>query len=118
MQNMAKVIGADWWKCYPDSNGRHALEPGGNDMPDPRLPVGTMVRLCGKPDKARRILSLDWHRYRYRYVYKLETSGGDVPYWFADQLILEGESQPILELSQQRALDTVWHKLKVAIFRD
>jgi hypothetical protein len=45
-------------------------------------------------------------------VYVIETSGGSTPYWFADQLILEGESQPVLELFQQLAEETVWHKLK------
>lgn len=79
-----------WWRRYPP--GRNCpLELGSGDIPDPRLAVGTWVRLCGKPDKARKILSVEWHRYRHRYVYKIETSGGWLPYWFADQLMLNSE---------------------------
>jgi len=80
-----------WWKRYPESKCRFPQEPGRDDVPDPRLAVGTRVRLCGKPNKARAILKVEWHRYRYRYVYVVEASGGSVPYWFADQLMLEDE---------------------------
>ncbi|MDD4911761.1 MAG: hypothetical protein PHP57_05650 [Sideroxydans sp.] len=80
-----------WWKRYPDTNRHLSCEPGRDDVADPRLSVGTRVRLCGKPNKARAILKVEWHRYRYRYVYVVEASGGSVPYWFADQLMLEDE---------------------------
>ncbi len=80
-----------WWKRYPKTENRYPREPGPNDIPAPHLSVGTLVRLRGKPDKARAILKVEWHRYRYRYVYVVEASGGELPYWFADQLMLEGE---------------------------
>jgi hypothetical protein len=80
-----------WWKRYPEVESRYTQEPGRKDVLDPRLSVGTRVRLCGKPNKARAILKVEWHRYRYRYVYVVEASGGSVPYWFADQLMLEDE---------------------------
>ncbi|MDD5059452.1 MAG: hypothetical protein PHQ60_16465 [Sideroxydans sp.] len=102
---------APWWKRYPDTNHHLPREPGHDDIADPRLSVGTQVRLCGKPDKARAILNVEWHRYRYRYVYVIETSGGYLPYWFADQLMLEGENQPVQELEQQRSQDSIWRRI-------
>lgn len=80
-----------WWKRYPKTESRWPREPGSDDIPALHLTVGTLVRLRGKPDKARAILKVEWHRYRYRYVYVVEASGGSVPYWFADQLMLEDE---------------------------
>lgn len=107
---------APWWKRYPEVRSGYLQDPRPNDIPDSRLLPGTPVRLCGKPDRARKVLTVQWHYYRYRYVYVIETSGGTLPYWFADQLMLEGENQPVQELSQQRAEETLWHKLK-AVWR-
>jgi hypothetical protein len=52
-----------WWKRYPKTENRYPREPGPNDIPAPHLSVGTLVRLRGKPDKARAILKVEWHRY-------------------------------------------------------
>jgi len=51
---------------------------------------GDMVRLRGKPDKKRRVLAVEWHRHRYKFVYVVETSApsGFRPYWFGKQLEL------------------------------
>lgn len=96
-----------WWKRYLETESRFPQEPGRNDVADPRLAVGTSVRLCGKPDKVRKVLKAEWHRYRYCFVYIVETSGGYLPYWFADQLMLEGENQPLKELAQ----DSIWRRI-------
>lgn len=102
-----------WWKRYPKTESRTPREPGRHDIPDPRLTVGTLVRLCGKPDKARAILEVEWHWHRYRYVYVIETSGDNTPYWFSDQLMLECETQPVSELFQKCADETIWHKVRL-----
>lgn len=104
-------LGAPWWKRYPDVNSRFPQELGHNDVADPRLAVGTPVRLCGKPDKVRNVLKTEWHRYRYRFVYIVETSGGYLPYWFADQLMLDGENQPLQELDQTRSRNSIWRRI-------
>ncbi|MDD4964341.1 MAG: hypothetical protein PHI11_10545 [Gallionella sp.] len=88
---LGKPQKSPWWKRYPKAESRWPREPGTDDIPAPHLTVGTLVRLRGKPDKARAILKVEWHWIRYCYVYVVEASGGSVPYWFADQLMPEDE---------------------------
>jgi hypothetical protein len=99
-----------WWKRYPKAgNGYPIDEPRPDNLPDPRLPIGTVVRLCAKPEKARKILRIEWHRYRYRYVYVIETSAcAFEPYWFIDQLMLDGENQCLQECEPM----SLWQQLK------
>lgn len=98
-----------WWKRYPDKDAFGCRDARDSETPDPRLTVGTVVRLSGKPAKARKVLSVEWHRYRHRYVYEIEVSG--FAYWFSDQLMLEGSEQPLVELPEP----SLWEKLKTAL---
>jgi hypothetical protein len=75
-----------WWKQFPKRESRWPRAPGPDDRPVFR--VGDLVRLKGKPERARRVLDVVWHRHRYQYVYIVETSApGFEPYWFAEQLL-------------------------------
>jgi hypothetical protein len=81
----------DWWKCYPvRGNGWRPHPPGQDDQPDPRFPVGAVVRLLGNPARARKVLRVEWHAIRREYSYIVETSACDrfSPYWFSAQLEL------------------------------
>jgi hypothetical protein len=68
--------------------GPHA--PGAAERADSRFPVGTTVRLRGKPDQLRKVIQIEWHSIRREYSYVIETSarGRFRPYWFAAQLLL------------------------------
>ncbi|MBX7220000.1 MAG: hypothetical protein K1Y36_08635 [Blastocatellia bacterium] len=46
-----------------------------------------MVRLRGKPERIRRVLQVEWHGFRYEYVYVVETESGFPAYWFGPQLL-------------------------------
>ena len=46
------------------------------------------MRLRGKPERARRVLRVEWHYYRGRFVYIVETCGYFDAYWFAEQLVV------------------------------
>lgn len=90
-----------WWRYYP----RPSRSPRVNEPPQdfhPVLQVGDLVRLKGKPEVVRRVLGIEWHCYRYEYVYIVETSASRFyyeaearshnpswPYWFAPQLLAE-----------------------------
>lgn len=106
MSNQDKSL---WWKRYPHKDASGCRDAWASETPDPRLTVGTMVRLCGKPAKARKVLSVEWHWYRHRYVYEVEVSG--CAYWFTDQLMLEGTTQPLIELPEP----SLWQQLKAAL---
>ncbi len=90
-----------WWIQYPKpSCSKIISEP----FPDlrPVFQVGDFVRLKDKPDRARKVLNVDWHCHRYEFVYIVETSAPDFfgygltsPYWFAPQLILERQEVQI-----------------------
>jgi hypothetical protein len=77
-----------WWQMYPRES-RWPREAGPGDAPDPRLAPGTKVRLRGRPERVRKVLSSEWHRHRHRFVYIVETSGSFAAYWFPEQLVLE-----------------------------
>ena len=79
-----------WWKQYPWRGSRWPRPIGPTDRSDPRLAPGVLVRLKGKPERLRRVLSSEWHWIRYEFVYFVETSARPPfrPYWFADQLEL------------------------------
>lgn len=98
----------DWWKRYPEKSTGYSRDAKSFEFPDPRLTVGARVRLCGKPDKVRRVERVEWHSYRQRYVYEVEVSGA--AYWFSDQLMLEGSDLPIVELpgSSRGAASEIW----------
>jgi hypothetical protein len=55
-----------------------------------------VVRLRGKPERRRRVIAVEWHPYRYQYVYVVETSAPPYfqlsPYWFYDQVFLVVDS--------------------------
>jgi hypothetical protein len=76
-----------WWKHYPIApRTQPILEP----LPEAKqiFEIGDCVRLKDKPDKARRIVDIRWHRYRHQFVYYMEVSGDSWrAYWFAAQLI-------------------------------
>jgi hypothetical protein len=84
-----------WWKYYPKpSKSKLVSEPFPHMRP--AFQIGDFVRLKGKPEKVRKVLYIDWHGYRYEFVYIVETSAPAIfsfgltsPYWFAPQLILE-----------------------------
>jgi hypothetical protein len=80
---------APWWRLYPLAERRVPLPPGPGDRP--RLRVGDLVRLRGKPEHCRRVIAVEWHQYCYQYVYVVETSAPPYfqlcPYWFYDQLL-------------------------------
>lgn len=83
-----------WWVQYPKpSCSGIVAEPTENARPF--FSVGDFVRLKGKPDRLRRVLSIEWHCHRYEFVYIIETSVRstfgyyDSPYWFEPQLVLE-----------------------------
>jgi hypothetical protein len=80
------VSTAPWWRLFPRES-RPSRPRGPDDHPDPRFAAGAWVRLRGKPERARRVLSHDWHWHRQQFVYVVETSSlGFEPYWFAAQL--------------------------------
>lgn len=74
-----------WWMQYPK---REKLQP--KDHPThekPQLAIGDTVRIKLKPELPRHVIDRLWHRYRWQYVYVIQTSSkGFEPYWFADQL--------------------------------
>ncbi|RYG72644.1 hypothetical protein EON80_03975 [bacterium] len=89
---------SNWWRLYQTGSrttGRWEPDPDKS----PIFHVGDVVRLRGKPNKPRRVLSVRWHAFRYDYSYLIETSYSarfgalrdDLPYWFAPQLVLESE---------------------------
>ncbi|WP_309719522.1 hypothetical protein [Armatimonas sp.] len=91
-----------WWQHFPRTSSLFPKEQGGRDFPDPTLAPGTWVRLRGKPEKPRRVLRAEWHRYHWQFVYIVETSGYFDAYWFAEQLVLVKEpasASPALSLS-------------------
>lgn len=92
---MKNARSATWWMRYPEKSRGWPRDARPDELPDPRLAIGTSVRLLGKPEKLRKVLHVEWHRYRQRYVYELEVSGS--AYWFSDQLLLDGHDQPIVE---------------------
>lgn len=98
-----------WWKRYPNKDAIGGRDAWASETLDPRLTVGAMVRLCGKPAKARQVLRVEWHWYRHRYVYEVEVSG--CAYWFSDQLMLDGSDQPLVELPQP----SLWQKIKTIL---
>jgi hypothetical protein len=81
-----------WWMQYPK---REKLQP--KDHPThekPRLVIGDKVRIRLKPDLQRKVIDYLWHRYRWQYVYVIEThSKGFEPYWFLDQLEIEATGE-------------------------
>lgn len=74
-----------WWMQYPK---REKLQP--KDFPTnekPVLKIGDVVQIKMKPEQQRKVIDFLWHRYRYQYVYVIETSlKGFEPYWFFEQL--------------------------------
>jgi hypothetical protein len=56
----------------------------------PEFSVGQLIRLRGKPEKARRVIAIEWHMFRHEFAYTVETSaqGRFRPYWFSPQLEL------------------------------
>lgn len=101
---------APWWKRYPEKSWGYGRDAGPNEIPDPRLTVGTQVRLRGKPSKIRKVERVEWHRYRARYVYEVEVSG--CAYWFSDQLSLADDdlNRPIIEQPP-----VWWKRLRAAL---
>jgi hypothetical protein len=78
-----------WWMRYRPLYRPESREPSEQDLP--KLEIGAMVLLKGKPDRRRRVLAAEWHCFRYQYVYIVETNGQMKrppfrPYWFLDQL--------------------------------
>ncbi len=87
-----------WWRHYPRSGCPHQemqLHPEPHQKPV--FTPGDTVRLKGKPDRARRVVSVEWHCYCHEFVYIVETSThgqfASVPYWFASQLVAEDQWQ-------------------------
>jgi hypothetical protein len=80
-----------WWQRYPRRASRHPRPPAEGDRP--QLADGTLVRLTGRPGRQRRVLQSTWHWHRHGYVYVVETSARPPfePYWFLDQLLVDGE---------------------------
>lgn len=77
-----------WWRLYPAKSRTIGRKPVGA-RPDFR--EGQMVRLVRRPDRARRVLSVEWHPFMREFCYYVETStsraGAPCPaYWFAPQL--------------------------------
>jgi len=81
-----------WWKHYPTApKTQSILEP----LPKAKqkFQIGDYVRLKDKPDKTRRIVDIQWHRYRHEFVYYVEISGDSWRfYWFAAQLNAEEDA--------------------------
>ncbi|MBB6051367.1 hypothetical protein [Armatimonas rosea] len=77
-----------WWQYFPKKSALLPSEPGRRDSPDPTLTPGTWVRLRGKPERARRVLRVEWHYYRRQFVYIVETRRYFDAYWFAEQLVV------------------------------
>jgi hypothetical protein len=89
-----------WWVQYPKPSCSPCIEtPLENQSAAFR--VGDLVRLKGKPEKVRRVLSIVWHCHRYEFVYIIETSVlypfglYSSPYWFAPQLTEAHEEAPV-----------------------
>ena len=81
-----------WWMQYPK---REKLLP--KDFPTDEKPIlksGDVVQIKMKPELRREVIDSLWHRYRYQYVYVIETSSkGFEPYWFFDQLQIVDEGK-------------------------
>lgn len=77
-----------WWHGAPPVVGKTPRDPAPHELPDPRLAIGTPVRLVLRRDRVRKITDVVWHRHRAAWTYVVETStpGGQLAYWFADQL--------------------------------
>lgn len=79
---------APWWHGAPPVVGKTPRDPLPHEVPDPHLTIGTRVWLVARRDHPRRITEIVWHRHRAAWTYIVETStpGGQLAYWFADQL--------------------------------
>ena len=78
-----------WWKHYQTIP---KTQPVLESLPQSKhaFEVGDRVRLRDKPDKLRRVVDIQWHRYQHEFVYYVEVSGDEWRvYWFAPQLITE-----------------------------
>lgn len=75
-----------WWMQFPRPESRTPREPRPEDRP--LLAQGDLVRLRGKPDRARRVLRAEWHWHRHAFVYIVETNAPShfEPYWFFEQM--------------------------------
>jgi len=92
MINPPHIKPMPWWQILPAGSGLVPRAPGAAETP--AYAIGTLVRLQGKPDRLRRIIEIQWHSYRWVYVYVVETSTSDrrrhfKPYWFQPQLTVE-----------------------------
>ena len=81
-----------WWMSFPVIESRALIfKPFG---PPPLYKVGDKIKLKGKKtERVRKILKIEWHMHRYKWVYIVETSATDLgkffePYWFVDKLEL------------------------------
>ncbi|AOX00409.1 hypothetical protein BJP34_13940 [Moorena producens PAL-8-15-08-1] len=79
-----------WWRLYGRECRVFSPETKGGKPPT-EIKVGDYVRLRGKPEMIGKVLSIEWHGYRNRYCYRVETqaslSGEHCPaYWFSEQL--------------------------------
>lgn len=86
-----------WWRQFPKIESRRCVPQSPADHPDPRFPVGTLVRLVARPERVRRVLRSEWHWHRQQFVFVIETSAPlpFEPYWFAGQLaVAEPEAEP------------------------
>jgi hypothetical protein len=78
-----------WWMSYPKIGSRKIIDTPFGDAQ--KYKVGDVVRLNGKSERLRKILKIEWHMHRYKWVYIVETSATDegwyfVPYWFEDKI--------------------------------
>ncbi|SEW31499.1 hypothetical protein SAMN04488515_2232 [Cognatiyoonia koreensis] len=79
-----------WWHYFDEpSSGKIYSQPVGK----PEFNVGDVVRLRARPEKRRRVVGVEWHKFRNCYCYLIEvTENGRLapvsPYWFAPQLSL------------------------------
>lgn len=80
---------------YPKIESRKLIyKPFGDP---PKYKVGDIIRFIEKPERARKILKIEWHSHRYRWVYIVETSASDLgifrPYWFDDKFELANQTK-------------------------
>lgn len=80
--------GYPWYMYYNSRTSSKGYSQKGR----PKYAVGQSVRIVKKPERARRILEIEWHYEREEWVYKIElfkygNTKWNNAYWFEPQLI-------------------------------